>query len=82
MKAIKTTGKIDKAGVLHLDAPLEPTERSVKVIVLIPEEADRSDADREEQEWLAGISPNSAFDFLRDPQEDIYSANDGKPFHD
>ncbi len=77
MKAIETTGKIDKEGVLHLDAPLEMKDRTVKVIVLIPEEVEI-----EEQEWLDAISQNSAFDFLQDEKEDIYSPNDGKPFHD
>ncbi len=77
MKAIETTGKIDKEGVLHLDAPLEMKDRTVKVIVLIPEEVEI-----EEQEWLDAISRNSAFDFLQNEEEDLYSPNDGKPFHD
>ncbi len=77
MKAIETTGKIDKEGVLHLDTPLELKEQTVKVIVLIPEEVEI-----EEQEWLKAISHNSAFDFLHEEKEDIYSLSDGKPFHD
>ncbi len=77
MKAIETTGKIDKAGILHLDTPLELQERTVKVIVLIPDEVEM-----EEQEWLKAISHNPAFDFLQDEKEDIYSLNDGKPFYD
>lgn len=40
MKAIETTGKVDKAGVLHLDAPLALKDQTVKVIVLIPDEAE------------------------------------------
>lgn len=77
MKAIETTGKVDKAGVLHLDAPLALKEQTVKVIVLISEEADI-----EEREWLRAVSNNPAFDFLQDEKENIYSPNDGKPFHD
>jgi hypothetical protein len=68
MKAIETTGKIDKEGILHLDTPPELKERIVKVIVLIPEEVEI-----EEQEWLKAISHNSAFDFLHDEKENIYS---------
>jgi len=30
-------------------------------------------------EWLEAISRNPAFDFLKDPAEDIYSLKDGKP---
>jgi hypothetical protein len=77
MKAIETTGKVDKAGILHLDTPLALKEQTVKVIVLIPDEADV-----EEREWLRAVSGNPAFDFLQDEKEDIYSSNDGKPFHD
>lgn len=77
MKAIEMTGKIDKEGILHVDALLERKERTVKVIVLIPEEVEI-----EEQEWPKAIAHNSAFDFLHDQKEDIYSLNDGKPFHD
>jgi hypothetical protein len=77
MKAIETTGKVDKAGVLHLDAPLALKDQTVKVIVLIPDEADT-----EEREWLRAVSSNPTFDFLQDEKEDIYFPNDGKPFHD
>ncbi len=77
MKAIETTGKVDKAGVLHLDAPLDLKEQNVKVIVLIPETAEG-----EEREWLRAVAGNPAFDFLQDEKEDIYSPKDGKPFHD
>ena len=34
-----------------------------------------------ESEWLRFAASNPAFDFLKEPQEDIYSPNDGKPFH-
>ena len=35
--------------------------------------------DREETEYLQAASKNEAFDFLNDPNEDIYSLQDGKP---
>jgi len=35
-----------------------------------------------EEEWLYAIAHNPAFDFLKDPAEDIYSVQDGKPFTD
>lgn len=31
-------------------------------------------------QWLQAASKNEAFDFLNDPDEDIYSLRDGKPF--
>jgi len=35
-----------------------------------------------EAEWSQAAASNPAFDFLKDPEEDIYSLTDGKPFHD
>lgn len=39
-------------------------------------------AEQEEYEWLKAAARSPAFDFLKDPQEDIYTLADGKPFHD
>ena len=36
----------------------------------------------EESVWMNSISNNSAFDFLNDPREEIYSKSDGEPFDD
>ncbi|MGK7921114.1 MAG: hypothetical protein AB4080_14015 [Trichodesmium sp.] len=33
-----------------------------------------------EQEWLHAATTNPTFDFLREPEEDIYKLTDGKPF--
>jgi hypothetical protein len=38
--------------------------------------------DLDEKEWLQAAAINPAFDFLKDPEEDIYTLADGKPFHD
>lgn len=35
----------------------------------------------DDQEWLHAVANNPAFDFLNDPEEDIYTITDGKPFH-
>ena len=35
-----------------------------------------------EMEWLKASLNNSAFEYLRDPEEDIYSIHDGKPFYE
>lgn len=36
----------------------------------------------QELQWLKAVLGNPAFDFLLDPEEDIYTIDDGKPFHD
>jgi hypothetical protein len=38
--------------------------------------------EEEEKLWMNLISKNPAFDFLNEPQEDIYSQKEGKPFND
>lgn len=77
-KAIETTATINANRQLVLDEPLPvvgPTK--VRVIILLPEEIDM-----DEKEWLRTASTSPAFDFLREPEEDIYTLSDGKPFYD
>ena len=77
-RAIETTGTIDAQRRLVLDESLPivgPTR--VRVIILLPEEADI-----DEREWLQAATANPAFDFLKEPGEDIYTLSDGRPFHD
>ena len=77
MRAIEITGRVAEEDRLHLDEPL-PIVRlgRFRVIPLFPEEPDI-----DEKEWLRAAATNPAFDFLRDPEEDIYTLADGKPFH-
>ena len=78
IKAIETTGTIDARRHLILDEPLPvvgPTR--VRVIILLLEEADI-----DEMEWLRAAAANPAFDFLKEPEEDIYTPANGRPFHD
>lgn len=77
-KAIETTGEIDINNQLILDDPIPifgPTR--VKVIILFPEKAEIN-----EKEWLYTARNNQVFDFLKDPEEDIYTVEDGRPFDD
>jgi len=77
-KAIETTGAIDINHKLILDEPLPvigPTR--ARVIILL---SNKDDID--EKEWLCAASNNEVFDFLKDPEEDIYALSDGRPFYD
>ncbi|MEI1373461.1 tetratricopeptide repeat protein [Nostoc sp. UHCC 0926] len=50
---------------------------------LIQTENDWEDEEEiDEQEWLKAAASNPVFDFLKDPEEDIYTLADGKPFND
>ncbi len=77
-KTIETTGIIDEENQLQLDEPLPikgPTR--VRVLIMLDEEDDI-----DQSEWLRAAASNPAFDFLKDPEEDIYTITDGKPFND
>ena len=78
MKAIETVGIIDEDHHLQVEhtLPISGPKR-VRVIILYS-----LDEEWDETEWLQAASHNSAFDFLSDPEEDIYSLADGKPFYD
>jgi hypothetical protein len=78
VNAIETTGVVDAQHQLRLDEPLPiPDQSRVRVIVLVPEIEDVSEA-----AWTQAVSTSPAFDFLKDAAEDVYTAADGKPFHD
>ncbi len=76
--AVEVTGIIDEHQQLQLDTVLPITgPKRVRVLVLYAEDDETGEA-----QWLQAAAKNDAFDILRDVEEDIYSLNDGKPFHD
>lgn len=71
VRAIETTGVIDEKSQLRLDTPLPVVGPSrVRIIVLIPEEEQEEIS---ESKWLYAATTNPAFDFLKEPEEDIYT---------
>lgn len=81
MTAIEMTGTVDENHQLQLDGILPfAGPKRVRVIVLSPltEIAD----ELSDVEWLKASLSNSAFEYLRDPEEDIYTIRDGKPFYE
>ncbi len=78
MTAIELTGRINKQRQLELDGDLPiagPMRVRVIVLYSLYDEWD-------EDEWLQAAASNPAFDFLKDPAEDIYTLSDGEPFDD
>ena len=78
MTAIEVTGTVDEHRRLELDENLPFSgPMRVRVIVLYPiaEEWD-------EKEWMQAAARNPVFDYLSEPEEDIYSLSDGEPFRD
>jgi hypothetical protein len=75
MRAIEATGTLNTQGYVQLDYPLPQTQNSrVRVILLVPEEGDL-----DEPAWLSAVSNNPSFAFLNDPEEDVYTLEDGQP---
>jgi len=79
-QTIETTATVDENGILKV-APLvgvAPGEVRLLVIVAPPYDAEAPDLTMEE--WHAGVSRLMAPFFADDPEEDIYSLEDGKPY--
>jgi hypothetical protein len=78
MAAIETTGTVDEDHRLRLDERLPVSgPMRVRVIVLYPLADGIS-----EDEWLRAAARSPVFHGLDDPEEDIYSLEDGEPFRD
>jgi len=79
MKAVELTGIVDENQRLHIEGELPITgPQRVRVILLYPVE----DEEPDEQTWLFAAARNPSFAFLKDASEDIYTPDDGQPFHD
>jgi hypothetical protein len=78
LNAIELTGTVDENSQLRLDERLPiPGPKRVKIILLYSD-----DLDWAESEWLYAAARSPAFDYLREQGEDIYTTEDGQPFHD
>lgn len=76
MRAIEAMATFEK-GLLTLDQAVNlKNKEKVKLIILV------SDEENEEKIWLDSVSKNPAFDFLKEPGEDMYTVNDGKLVHE
>ncbi len=81
MKAVEINTITDKEGVLNLQFSLKEKQRKVRVIILI-DEANDEDLETDDNQLVYSINSNTAFDFLKEPEEDIYTINDGEPLND
>lgn len=78
LRAVEVSGTLNGKQELHLDSPVQISgSKRVRVIILLPDHDEI-----EEMEWARAASKSPAFDFLNDPEEDIYTIKDGKPFYD
>ena len=80
MKTIELDYKTDKNGYLNINYPLNKVNSNVRVLILIEDEIN-IDND-EEKLWMNSVLKNPSFSFLNDPEEDIYTCNDGEAIYD
>ena len=76
MKSIACAGTISANGELLLDEPLPQNQPSrVQIVILFPESPESPDLTS--AQWNKIVSNNPSFAFLQDPEEDIYTLEDG-----
>jgi tetratricopeptide (TPR) repeat protein len=64
------------------DSDFENLREYERFQALIQEERDWEEGEIDESEWLRAAATNPAFDFLKEPEEDIYTLDDGRPFNE
>ena len=74
MNAIELVGDIDDQHELHARVPKELPVGQVRLIVLVPGEDEAGSV------WAHGVAAEWSAE-LADPQQDIYSLDDGQPVH-
>jgi hypothetical protein len=82
LRSIEVT--IEKDGTVRLPKKLKLSGPRRAILTILDEKLPVVDVDDElnETEWLKASMSNPAFDYLRDPEEDIYTIRDGKPFYE
>ncbi len=65
----------------NTDSDFDSIREDERFQALIQEESDWEEGEIDESEWLRAAATNPAFDFLKNPEEDIYTLDDGKPFN-
>jgi len=79
MRAIEINSKTDQTGRLKLDYQIGKSEKNVRILILLEEDAYLQE---EEKLWMDSVTKNPAFNFLNEPEEDVYSLKDGEPMND
>ena len=75
---------IDKDGSVRLPKKVKLSGPHRAILTILDETFPISESADElnEMEWLKASVSNPAFEYLRDPEEDIYTIRDGKPFYE
>ena len=78
MKAIEVTGSVNEEGYVAFDQPIANAKPlRFRGILLLPDSIDS-----QHQEWSPSAISASVRDWLNDPEEDLYTLEDGEPIDD
>ena len=77
-KKFEFIGHVDQNGHLKVEADVPFEAGDVKIIVF-PNDKTQVEDDPSVGELLRAAEAGGAFDFWNDPEEDIYTMEDGKP---
>lgn len=75
MKTIEIKTQTDNSGNLKIEVPLHLRNKKVRIFIF-PNDDD--DFFQDEKMWLQANAGNPAFDFLNEPEENVYTLNDGE----
>jgi hypothetical protein len=78
MRAIEITGSVTESGDVQLDQPLTGAKSTRFRGILLFLDSD----DAQTQEWAGFAIQASVQDWLDDPEEDLYTLNDGEAVDD
>jgi len=79
MRAIEINSKTDHSGHIKFDYQLGRSDQNVRILILLEEDNYQLE---EEKLWIDSLSNNPAFNFLREPEENVYSLKDGESLND
>ena len=82
LRSIEVT--IEKDGSVRLPKKVKLSGPRRAILTILDESwpIEENADDWNEMEWLKASMSNPAFDYLRDPEEDIYTIRDCKPFYE
>ncbi len=75
MKAVEFISNTDKEGNIRIDYKLSAEKKNVRVIILYEDELETFEESDTVEDYVTG---NPVFDFLKDPEEDIYTLETNK----
>jgi hypothetical protein len=75
MKAIELHTTTDMLGQLKVEYNINQPKKNVRVLILVDDEYPNLESD---DVWLSNAANSTAFSFLNEPVEDVYSLNDGE----